>query len=387
MGGIREMKKIGIVSMYYRNFNYGGVLQAYALCRLLDDTGYDVEQIAYQYAISKQNETLLDKFRRKGFSLILEYAKNKLFYFKNKKKIKVVTESRELAFVPFLATAIKHSDIVYSNKTIHECQDKYDVFISGSDQVWNGYNYVYYLDFVNNGRKKISYAASISREYLTEREENAFKESLSSYTAISVREENDKKLLSKIIQKSVKVVLDPTLLLEKSDWNILTSKRLCEDKYIFCYFLGNNSRARKIAYQLKKKKGYKIISIPMYRWGLFQLDLTISDKVVYDASPNDFLSYIKNAEYVITDSFHAMVFSNIFEKEYFVFNRNRRGEMNTRIVNLTTILGTENRFCNTNNQETLQYVLNQKPINYNNTRDVLTKQKQDSKEYLFECLG
>ena len=135
-----------------------------------------------------------------------------------------------------------------------------------------------------------------------------------------------------------------------------TAKKMIEEKYVFCYFLGENNKERKIAREFAKLHNLRLVTIP-HAGGIIQsIDRNFGDKRLYDASPEHFLSLIKYAEFIFTDSFHAVLFSNIYQKQYFVFNRSSKGEMSSRIVDITKLFHQEDRFCAGKEKEKLEYI-------------------------------
>ena len=185
--------KVGITTHYYNSNNYGGNLQAYALCQVLQKNGVQAEQICYS-ALTKKR-TPFQILKEKGLVAFCKLvAKRVLGVFKkifNKnKKIKGFIAQRKANILAF-NQKIPHSDVVYNQDNIVEANDKYDMFITGSDQVWHpsAINKAYTLEFVKN-KPKISYAASLSVSELSDNQKEYFKEFIKDYSAVSVREEN-----------------------------------------------------------------------------------------------------------------------------------------------------------------------------------------------------
>lgn len=347
------MKKIGILTEYYKNYNYGGILQAYALCKVIQALGYECEQI--QYKKEKDIETFEKSL--KGF---LRFILNKLKLF----IMHFVYGKRTQFFDYFMQEKIKHSKDVYDDNTITQTIDKYDIFVVGSDQVWNPnlFNKSYFLEFVPENKIKLSYAASLSVFELSEDQKNFLKNCLKGYKAISVREKNAVELLTNLTDKKVQWVLDPTLLLSKEEWNILSSGRTPIDKYVFTYFLGSGRVERKLAEEYAKIKGLKIVSMPLVFGWKSGFDNNFGDIRLFDVSPEDFISLIKNAETIFTDSFHAVVFSHIFEKNFYVFKRSDHLQMAARLYNITDLFGTQNHFCDTEDKLNVKYLLDNQDL-------------------------
>ncbi len=385
------MKKIGIVTLYYRSLNCGGNLQAYALVEFLRKMGYDAEQISFEYNKNVKNLDsigLLGKVIKKGpYGLLCEMIK-RVRKKRNNKYFFDVMEKRKKAFDQFNQNIIRHSERVYDSEGIRESNQVYDVFITGSDQVWNlkWYSPILFLDFVASDKGKISYAASISMKKVNEAQLEIMKKHLKDFKAISVREEQAVKQIENVVDVPVYTVLDPTLLLGKNDWEKITSERVFSMEYIFCYFLGNNKKGRLLAKKYAEKAKLPVVYIPFANGDFVVEDLSFGDVAIEDASPQMFLSLVKHARCVFTDSFHATVFSHIFEKKYFVFPRNQKDDMTSRIANITRVFEEEFRFCNTSKRSTLQYILDNENVSKDTRDGELERLKKISIGFLKDCL-
>lgn len=366
------MKKTAIISLYYKNRNYGGLLQAYALCTFLRKNGILAEQIMFDAISHKKSFLAKSKIIVKQILRFLKlYKKDTDEYF----------EKRDLLFDKFMKRQVPHTRKVYISENINKCVSKYDIFITGSDQVWNfdWYREEYFLDFVPGNKSKIAYAVSTGKDNFTKEQNEIFKESLKDYKAVSVREENMVDNLKELISVRVECVVDPVLLLDSNDWDKISSGRVCNEPYVFCYFLGDNEKSRQIAKEFARKNGMKVLSIPMKS---DEKTKAFGDFVVNDASPEDFLSFIKYAQYVFTDSFHASVFSVVYKKEFFVFNRNSYSEMSSRIVTLVDMFDLGERFCNTSERENLSYIESVDNIDYSKNFEKFDIMKKRSVDFL-----
>lgn len=316
--------KVGIITHYYNSSNYGGLLQAFALQKALEKREIDSSQI--QYDSSKKKRTLFGAFLHFGNRFLTELR----YLIHQRKRIKSCKTFR---------LSIPHTVDVFNYKTINKASQLFDAFITGSDQVWNPseINIGYALDFTT--KPKFSYAASIALASLSKKQLEEYNCFLSDYMMISVREKNSVDLLK--CEKKVEHVLDPVFLLSESDWCAICSERLTKEKYIFCYFLGDDIFARKYINEISQKNGWRVFVIPFLnnKKNYYKTDL-ISDNV----SPNDFISLIKNAECVMTDSFHAVCFSYIFKKDFYVFSRKNGEHMGERLKDLLHTINCEERF-------------------------------------------
>ena len=384
-------KKIGIITHYYDSTNYGGNLQAYALCVFLSVQGYEVEQICFPLFERSSMDRFISKSGKEIFQSAARKAKRLLLLLFKRKCLKTESikyqnyyQTKKKAFYNFNHNLIPHNENVYTSGNIGETVKIYDAFITGSDQVWNflWYNPIFFLAFVPKNKLKISYAASMAMDSLSKKQANLVKMHLESYKAVSVREKESITMLQDISPVEVKLVLDPTLLLSCDDWDQVCADRFIEDDYVFCYFLGSNPNERKIAEEFAKKRGLKLVAIPPIDILSKTQDEHFGDMQLYDASPEQFLSLIKHAKYVFTDSFHAVVFSNIYQKQYFVFNRSAKAEMSSRITDITALFHQEERFCAGKERESLTYVESLSNIDYTKENKDFEKLKKESIEFL-----
>ncbi len=219
---------------------------------------------------------------------------------------------------------------------------KLDAYIVGSDQVWNsehigGFDPAYFLDFVEPGPLKISYAASIGRDFLLPVYHEEIKNSLKSFTSISVREKSAKKPVKALTKKEVDVVLDPTLLLPREEYNEIKTIPNIKDKYIFVYMMEHNPDVVAFANKVSTATGLPIVQRRPNK--IFKNEIASC----YTSDPGDFLGLIENAEYVITNSFHGTVFSIIYETPFVSMLHSNTG---SRTVDLLRSLNLESHLLN-----------------------------------------
>lgn len=374
------MKKIGIITHFHGSMNYGGVLQACALCHSLKNMGYEPEQIRFHMDYTRKRT--MGEIVRKLINpaRLINFMEYRIKRFWREKKL----NGRRNAFQSFNASHIPSTDSVYDPYSIAACNGNYDAFITGSDQVWNPDDYfgAFFLDFVSSEKTKISYAASIGKSKLTPEHAVRMEAHLKDFTAVSVREQNAVSLVQPLTELPVELVLDPTLLMDKEQWNVMCSQRLVSKPYLFCFFLGYDSKARKLARKYAKKHGLTIATIPHASSLYVKGGSTWGDVRLWDASPSDFLSLIKYAECVFTDSFHACAFSTVYEKEFFVFRRAGQAGMSGRIESLLDLLSSRARFCDTKDRQRTSYIDAQLPIDYKAAAETLETLRIASREYL-----
>ena len=323
---MKLMKKIGICTLYYRNRNYGANLQAYALRTVLETMGHEAEVIAYY------NNTRLH--------WMLSAIKQKI-----KKKDRIADSIRiRNAAIDRFNTSIPHSELYYVN-TIDRANSAYDCFVSGTDQVWNPewINRYMSLEFVHEDKCTAAYAASTGKITLSETQQQKLRRALDHTQHISIREKESIPALQALTDKEIVSVLDPTMLLTAEEWDRICSHRLIQEPYLFCYFLGGNENLRKVARAYADARGLKLVTLPYLNAAYRKVDDGFGDAALYDVAPNDFLSLVKHAAFVMTDSFHAAVFSHLYERPFAVSGK-RDNEMGCRMKSLTDLFGTSERY-------------------------------------------
>ena len=248
--------------------------------------------------------------------------------------------------------AIPHSIVVQSADELAQLTQKYDYVFTGSDQVWNPEyaGKMFYLGEIP-AEKRCAYAASFGKDRLQEGvlTENAI-EALKNYRFISVREDSAVRILEQYGIPNINMVCDPTLLLEKQEWedSITHVKRVTNEKYVFVYLLGNSKNLRDDLKKKLRNTNLKIISIPHIHFTYQKRDKGFADIEVYDAGPLEFLKLINDAEMVVTDSFHCTLFSILFQKNFWTLSRNGKndpGSTNGRMYTLLEKAGLMNRFA------------------------------------------
>ena len=338
-------KNIGCVIAYKKNHtNYGTALVGYALVNKIRQLGYNIEIINYQkrYSLLEKLTIGLNQFRVHGFKMIRKYLspkiKNQNYIEGIKIRTKAVEDYKNKKLIPLFHNYIGYGDLKEGSKN-------YDAVIVGSDQVWlpaglkTGF---YNLLFVNDRVRKIAYASSFGVSEIPNFQKKETGHYLDRFYRIGVREQKGKEIVDSLSINEAKVVADPTLLLTKDEWSeVIKDSKVSEiEPYIFCYFLGNNPEARKAANELKLKTGYKIIAL-RHMDEFIESDEQFGDEAPYNVDPEDFVKYIQNAKYVLTDSFHCTAFSIQFHKDFMTFYRfavGQKGGRNSRIDSLFNVL-------------------------------------------------
>lgn len=388
-----QKTKVGIITIYYRSFNYGGLLQSYALTEFINKkTKLQAEQISYAAIPAKK--TIFEKWDLiKGFSIKALLGKvliklDILWRIILKPNIsKKFTKREQLCdnfrnMVPHSAE-VKENDLKALNK-------KYDVFISGSDQLWNPNTFYspYFLDFVTDNKKKIAFAASMGVNALSTHQEKKLLPLINRFDLISVREKKAKQILEKCIPgMEIKVVLDPVLLLDTSEWNQIAKTLIKDRKYIYAYFLGERQRNIRLAKKTAQILNLPIATVPYIYRRYNGFDHKFGDIRLYDAGPCEFLGLIKDAEFILTDSFHAAVFSVIFQKPFFVYDRdleNDTNSMNSRLIDFLEELGLEDRRITREKQLTESKA--KELIDYQKVYSILQEKRKYTMDFLFHAL-
>lgn len=386
------MKKIGIVSCYFQK-NYGSMLQAYATQQVIKKLGYQAETIRIE-GIAKEIRNAKLKYYMKQLT-DWTVVKGKLgfvkrFFFKKMdKEFKENVTVRDKKFNEFKNTKYELSPIYNSKKEISKYCHNYSSVLVGSDQLWLPSNIdvdYYTLNFVPEDINKIAYATSFGVSALPERQWSFASKFLNRINYVSVREEGGQKIVKEVAHRDVPVVCDPTLLFTKDEWlKYFPNKRIYKEKYIFCYFLGNNPEQREFADKIRKITGYKIVSL-LHMDEYIKSDIDFPDYAPYNIGPEEFVNLIRNAEFILTDSFHGTVFSVLNGRRFFTFRRFKEGSVlstNSRMHSLFNLLDLHERFITAD--EDVQKALNLE-IDYEKVWNRIDKYRQKSYEYLIKAL-
>ena len=357
------MKKIGILT-FHDAHNYGAVLQAYALKKYLKNLNLDVKIINYHHYNIPDGFPKKRVIKEKTISNIAKHVYSSKDH-----------NYRWTKFDSFIKRLIDNEQKVYTNEEELEKLD-IDYWICGSDQIWNteitrGFNKGFFLDFNTKG-KKISYAVSMGIPSLEEKYEKDFKNSIEKIDCLSVREESLKQYIKKFTDREVVRTLDPTLLLERKDYEELLKENSIKEKYLLIYALGPDERLTEIAKKIANEKNLKIVELNDFK------KFNYFCKQISNAGPEDFLTLIKNAEVVVTNSFHGTIFSIIFEKDFYTITRLNR---NSRMENILEIVDMKDRLISS-----VDDLKNVKPQDYKKAYKKLEEEAIKSKQFLLNSL-
>lgn len=386
------MKNVLLLT-WYDNQNYGTALQAWALKSIIESpeiTGLDftcnekancsILPHIPQPTVQKSNK-FLKLFSIKSYLMKLDQLCDKI----ERKRKKELFELREKAFKRFindnLSFAGEHN--IQSAEELGNIADKFDIFIAGSDQIWNpeALDEVYLLNWASPAKKLCSYASSLSVAQIPEEYEHIYSDALKRFYSISIRDTACRKQLTRLSQKQVKTVVDPVILIGQEAMSRLVRKDDSEE-YIFCYFLGNNKAHRKTAIEYAKKHGLGIKAIINAGFS-FRADKDLEPFAVWDAEPWEFVSLIANAKAVFTDSFHATVISSMLHRRFYTYEKDgQRPQQNNRITEYLTMIGLGERWnCAADDGKVIT------DDDWKRADDALLKSRIESMEYLMEVLN
>lgn len=343
---------IALVTCYFQP-NYGSQLQALATQMAFDKLGIENETIRidglrpeinkakYKYFLSRvfNIDTIKDKM-----ATVRKFVAKK----RNKQYARNLAERIE-KFNEFANTRFRLSRQYNSKAELSAAAHNYQAFVVGSDQLWLPSNIAadyYTLNFVPDDVCKIALSTSFGISQLPKRQAELAKKFLPRYNHLSIREKSGQKLIKELTGIDVPVVCDPTLLFDSSDWDSLMPKEnFAEGKYVFCYFLGNNPGHRTWTRRFADANGCRIIQM-QHCDEYIKSDEGFADETPYNVGPIEFVQLIRNAEYVVTDSFHCTVFSMLYRKNFFSFRRyNNDGVTSTngRLYSLLSLVNLGSR--------------------------------------------
>lgn len=371
------MKSIGIITIHKIN-NYGSVLQAYALQQVCENLGYRAEIIDYNFPNVQHSN---NKYAVVEDTLPTEPKWIKLLFAKG-----LLRQHKGIA--QFVAKYQHLSQQMYNSpEELRVAPPHYDVYITGSDQLWsprhcNG-DPAFMLHFAPNEALKISYAASIGAKDIPEALRPIYKELLGRYRHIGVRENSGVEVIDRVIGKQAVTVLDPTLLLNRDEWNKIASpKRQVKKKYILCYFLNYSFNAfpyvDDLAEYMQQQTGYEIVRVarPPHKLKCKHTHYRVG------ASPEEFLALVRDAEMILTTSFHGTAFAVNYGKPVFTVVQDRNAG-DSRQVSLMSNLGLDAQILSITESFPSK---NRFFYNVEHEQSRLEQLRQNSKQYLINAL-
>lgn len=383
------MKKVCFITVQ-KAPNFGACLQCYALFRALTDLGYDCSCIdllrpfhkdfkhtpGYEpfYADGKSLKdkmlSILKKIYKK-FAYILHQDNG---YYDEKYKA-------EYLFNEF-NSQIKYTEKYYSIKDLYCNPPIADCYITGSDQLWNPtQNYAlepYFLTFAKQGRK-ISYATSIGITNLNNNVRNSFRQWLKEYDTISVREFEAKNIIESLTDKKVYIVSDPTILLRSEYWKNIAKEQNIQEKYLFLFTLFPIKELKEYAITLSKKYNYKLII-----WSESFYEKSCDDyEVIRGIGPYEWLGIIKQAQLIITNSFHGTLLSILMGRNFYTYNKDNT--RSSRIINLLNHYNLSDRLLH-NISSSNKINIKNNDIEYEAINVQLEKDRENSLNFLCNAI-
>lgn len=370
-------KTIGLITLHTVS-NYGSCLQAYATQKVFEKLGWEALVIDYYREDNLPKNDVERAFNGRRLSKYRGLFERAPFL-------------KSLLSVPltFIVKRQRRPFDSFRDRYLNLTKDRYetadsllenppeaDVYCTGSDQVWNsiwnrGFEEPFYLSFVPEGKRKIAYSASIGRESVDDWEKPLMRDRLSSYQAISMREQSGIRVLEDLGFDDVSLVLDPTLMLGRDDWvEIASYREVPEGDYILVYQLNKSQDFVTYVDALSRKHSIPVVKIS---YGVY--DIQKGARNVVAPSVNDFLGLFLKASFVVTDSFHATSFALNFRKPFVSIAPER---FSTRIANILEVTGTEDRMLSSYTD----YSLYEAPVDFDAAESRLNRQREKSFKYL-----
>ncbi len=355
--------------------NYGSVLQAYALQNVLKDNG------AEPVIVKMKNRPAGRKAKAKKYLRVLKSGKN----YTSSVKLKMLLQEgrfseKEKKIRRFINDRLSVLEVSSVREAAREVKDS-DVLLAGSDQIWthitgpNADWYTFKWPGLSDDVKRVSYAASASRIELSDAQKDEYHRALRDFSCVSFREQQSVDLLRSYLSAPVRCDLDPTLLLDKERWSEIAAERIESSPYVFIYMLRPDTRLIEMGKRYAAEHNCKVIYTGL------MADNYSGVETVCSAGAEEFLSYIKYADAVITNSFHGMAFSILFEKQFISV---QLSSTNSRALNLLNKLGLTDRQIKTTEEISK---LNEK-IDYLPVKERLKAERASSLEYIKQiCSG
>lgn len=364
--------RIGLITLH-RAENYGSVLQTLALQSVLQELGHEVTVMDYC------PERCTSWGRLKRLKEKNPHLRNPLLLLGATMLMIPSYWRRTIRFESFVNKNLNMSNKFSTNDEAKKMVWDMDAYCTGSDQVWNsrwneGIDKAFYLDFVPKDANVFSYASSFGVSTLSETEKEETKKLLSKYRFLSVREDTGMEILRDLGREDMVLTLDPTLLMNKEKWMEFVGKDVACRDYILTYNLHHDPKVDCYANRLNEKHGLPIINIS---YNIH--DVVRKGKLYWCPFVEDFLSLFLHAKYVVSDSFHATVFSILFEKKFVTITPEIAS---SRISSLLKIVDMEYRnvSCVKDTSEIEQ------DIDYSKTASLLDTERKKSLSFLRKSL-
>ena len=340
--------------------SHGASLQMYALWKTLEKLGCEAEVINYvtnivnHQALKTRSLSVFKKFKSNIINQIIETPKE--------------------SFLKFESQIKKYPSKPIGLNEIDELENRYDRIIVGSDQVWNpvvtGNDMNFYLKFVKDPSVKASYAPSFGNDDVAEEDKAEISKYLADLTYLCARENQGAKIIKDLTGREVPVVLDPTFLLSKNEWQPLEKKPKYKKEYVLFYTVKPSPSLRAFAQKLADEQGLILVTIG----GRARDKFNPNKHPEFAVGPSEFLGLISNAKYVVTNSFHGTAFSIIYRKNFYV---EYSSDTNSRLTNIIDMLGLDMCVANENTD-----VFNAVNVDYKEAEVILNEKIDYSMDYL-----
>lgn len=347
------------------------------------NVGSNLQAYAMQYIVTEQKRTpVFLNYRGKYTESKYKAFLKKVFGEIDSAMPNILPESIRAQAFHFQNKYLKMTKELFTDEDLFQCSKNLSSIVCGSDQIWapNVYNPVYQLQFCGEGVYKCAYAASVGLPSIPKELIPTYRKNLQSFHYITVRERQGAELLSNILDKEIPWVLDPTLLVPRSEWEKISKRIKTPEKYLFCYFLGENPDHRKMAQNYAKQNGLEIICCSNSK-----MDKTGFGKTISHMGPQEFLGYLLGSDAMFTDSFHGILFSIIFRKNFYAVHRFKSDDkvcQNSRVDNILEMLCLSDRCLQDG-----QFVTADKPIDYAFVERLLKPKQIESELHLRRMLN
>lgn len=380
-----------LLATWYENHNYGTALQAYSLKSIIQNpsiTNLGATDGVMRICDVLPHRPIRRKMVGRKFSKMLSpHAYLEKMQQWNDKRIlrreKECFARREQAFASFVESNFTFASDCYVQEEpeLAALASRYDLVMAGSDQIWNpeALDPTYLLGWVE-ANKKCSYGSSLSVKSISARDEDIYRNALADFKAISIRDSACRSQLQRIVGKPVKTVVDPVILLGR-DGLIENTPRLDFNPFEFCYFLGNNRSHRKAALEVAEQLKLPIHAV-INAGSDFAADRALEQYADWDVDPWKFISYINEADFVMTDSFHATVISVLCHTDFVVLEKDSdRPEQNNRILEFLDAVGLAERWGMEGHDKSIS------PGQWEYADEAILSMRKDSYKYLMEAIA
>lgn len=364
--------------------NAGTFFQLYGLYTYLAQRGHHVEVINYpniakdfiargwQYYLSQPLALIRRKIERQKHAKQIRIAEKP---YTDELQLRKQRFDEMYSLMAFTAPVISDEDFAALNQ-------HFDIFIVGSDQVWNAsiLNRRYLLDFVNKGKVKASYSPSIGSGFVLKRQQEIFKHYLKDFDYISTREQCLQKILQEKLSRPIAHLLDPSMLIPRDKYLHIAHlpKDLKSHSYLLCYFMPKNEKQAEQARRFAESRGLKLVIMAMHPFSF-----NVKGAYIYaSAGPREFVGLIAHAAIVFSSSFHCTIFSIILHKDLYVFEQQFSGksaDINQRYTEQLDTYGMSHRYIHWGEEITAKH---QKPIDYIKAETIFQQRLAESYEFL-----